>query len=71
MQQIVEQSLYAVVFNQGADARIIGTPITLCPYIAGSKERCAWVEGWQHVHNYWGSGVDSRWRYRGLPAIAG
>ena len=57
-------------FNQGADARLAGTPVEMCPYRGDGQRslRQAYESGFWHVQAFWGCDVPAHLRRR-LPEV--
>lgn len=62
---------YTAAWNAGADARIVGKPLSQCPHTRTSapSQYLGWRAGWIHANEYWGEDVKRRWVFRRLPAI--
>ena len=62
-------SLSALWFGKGADARLAGTPPSACPRWAGEREVEHWLMGWADADAHWGRFVRGRWAFRPLPKV--
>ncbi len=55
-------------FNQGADARMMGEPITYCPY-NDAERKMFWQAGWREVDRFWGA--KAKWPVQRIPSVRG
>lgn len=59
-------------FNQGADARLAGLPITANPFKSQTgrgDEHATWDRGWREVDGHYAELVRGRWRVQKLPRV--
>lgn len=68
MLEDADKTRLARAFNAGADARILGRPLTANPYRDESLSR-QWQAGWRHCNAYYARDVEGRWPVRRLPRV--
>lgn len=66
-----ESEVTAQAFNQGCDARLMGTPINQCPFnsMTDGPLYKYWRNGWQHTEDYWGKGARRGRQIPSMPVI--
>jgi hypothetical protein len=57
----------AEAFNSGCQSRLDGLPC-VPPHYAVPDLKRAWLNGWVHVHQFWGSECGG-WPIRRLPVV--